>query len=258
MTEPSIKVVALGDAAVVVRLCETLDRPEETLAGMLASVERLRAAKLPAVAEITPAFASIGVFFNSKSLAAATPAESTLESLIAKISAFVGQAKDAEKARQSRALEIPVCYEPEFAPDLALVAEHANLTEAEVVRRHSSAHYRVQCVGFTPGFPYLSGLPPELATPRRATPRKWVPPGSVAIAGRQSGIYPAASPGGWNVIGRAPLRLFDPQENPPALLQAGDRVRFRAITWEEFETAVAAVHDRRSDYGSISQPPRQS
>ncbi len=98
-----------------------------------------------------------------------------------------------------------------------------------------SASYRVNCVGFIAGFPFMSGLPPELATPRRAAPRKEVPAGSVGIGGAQTGIYPRNSPGGWNLIGRTPLRLFDVQRDPPTILQAGDRVRFRKISREEFD-----------------------
>ena len=105
----------------------------------------------------------------------------------------------------------------------------------EVVDLHSTAHYLVNCLGFTPGFPYLTGLPKKLTTPRRATPRKEIPAGSVAIGGMQTGIYPQVSPGGWNVIGRTPRRLFRIEDDPPALLRAGDRVRFRAITRTEFE-----------------------
>jgi inhibitor of KinA len=107
------------------------------------------------------------------------------------------------------------------------------------VQRHSSAMYRVTSVGFTPGFPYLSGLPAALATPRRSSPRKEIPAGAVGIGGTQTGIYPRKSPGGWNIIGRTPLSLFEVKREPPALLRAGDRVRFRRITREEFEKASA-------------------
>ena len=116
------------------------------------------------------------------------------------------------------------------------MAEHAQISTSEVVDLHSAAEYRVSCIGFTPGFPFLSGMPKKLAIPRRETPRKEIPAGSVGIGGAQTGIYPLRSPGGWNLIGRTPLKLFDPTKNPPALLQAGDRVRFRAITREEFDS----------------------
>ncbi|MGZ5003224.1 MAG: 5-oxoprolinase subunit PxpB, partial [Chthoniobacterales bacterium] len=133
-------------------------------------------------------------------------------------------------------VEIPVCYDDEFAPDLLLVAERAGLASAEVVRRHSAAEYRVHCLGFTPGFAFLSGLPAKLATPRRDTPRKEVPAGAVAIGGQQTGVYPQVSPGGWNVIGRSPIRFFDASAATPTLLRVGDRVRFRPITRTEFDS----------------------
>ena len=133
-------------------------------------------------------------------------------------------------------IEIPVCYAADLALDIDDVARHAQLTVKEVIRRHSAPEYRVQCVGFTPGFPFLSGLPVELSTPRRASPRSKVPAGSVAIGGAQTGIYPLQSPGGWNIIGRTPLALFDVRRDPPVLLQAGDRVRLCPISREEFDS----------------------
>jgi inhibitor of KinA len=136
-------------------------------------------------------------------------------------------------------IEVPVCYENEFAPDLNDVAQHSGLSQDEIIRRHSDATYRVACVGFTPGFPYLSGLPSELATPRRSSPRKEIPAGAVAIGGTQTGIYPRKSPGGWNIIGRTPLRLFDVERESPALLHTGGQVRFRQISRSEFEKLSA-------------------
>ena len=141
----------------------------------------------------------------------------------------------AGKSRAARLLEVPVCYDPNYALDLEEVAEHCGLSPNEVVTRHVAGRYHVRCIGFTPGFPYLSGLPTILMTTRRATPRTAVPAGSVAIAGRQAGIYPLRSPGGWNVIGRTPLRLFDVTRKPAAFCAPGDRLRFVAITREEFE-----------------------
>jgi inhibitor of KinA len=138
-------------------------------------------------------------------------------------------------AVKPRLIEVPVCYDAEFAPDLETVAQHCGLAPNEVVARHAAARYGVRCVGFTPGFPFLGGLPSQLATPRRKSPRTAVPAGSVAIGGPQTGIYPLRSPGGWNIIGRTPLRLFDVTREPAALLRAGDRVRFVSIGREEFE-----------------------
>jgi KipI family sensor histidine kinase inhibitor len=126
----------------------------------------------------------------------------------------------------SRIVEIPVCYGGEFGPDLPDVAKHTGMAPERVVELHAAADYLVYFVGFSTCFPYLGGLPPELATPRLSAPRKHVPVGSVAIGGAQAGIYPLASPGGWRLIGRTQLRLFDPQSSPPPLLRMGDRVRF--------------------------------
>ncbi len=125
-----------------------------------------------------------------------------------------------------RTVEIPVRYGGEFGPDLADVALHTGLSAERVVELHAAAEYLVYFVGFATCFPYLGGLAAELATPRLPAPRRHVPAGSVAIAGTQAGIYPISSPGGWRLIGRTPLRLFDPEASPPPVLRMGDRIRF--------------------------------
>jgi len=135
-------------------------------------------------------------------------------------------------------VEIPVCYDAEFAPDLADVAAHTGLSTDEVIRMHSSATYRVCFLGFTAGFAYLGGMPEALHTPRLATPRRAVTAGSVGIAGGQTGIYPTETPGGWRLIGRTPLRMFDPQVDPPTRVQAGDHVRFSAIHRITFDKLI--------------------
>ncbi|MGK3144431.1 5-oxoprolinase subunit PxpB [Pantoea sp. C2G6] len=127
---------------------------------------------------------------------------------------------------ESRQVDIPVIYGGEAGPDLAVVAEHAALTPRQVVELHSSSEYVVFFIGFQPGFPYLGGLDARLHTPRRAEPRVKVPAGSVGIGGSQTGVYPLASPGGWQLIGQTRTALFDPQQQPPTLLRPGDRVRF--------------------------------
>jgi KipI family sensor histidine kinase inhibitor len=139
------------------------------------------------------------------------------------------EAHDDCRATVAHEHSIPVCYGGEYGPDLAAVARHCRLDTAAVIARHTAAEYHVAMLGFAPGFPYLLGLDPQLAMPRRADPRQRVPAGSVAIGGSQTGIYPQALPGGWQVIGRTPTRLFDISTTAPALLAAGDRVRFRII-----------------------------
>lgn len=136
------------------------------------------------------------------------------------------EASTHEEPPPPRTIEIPVRYGGDDGPDLADVARHNSLELERVIELHSAAEYVVYFVGFATCFPYLGGLPQELATPRLPAPRKLVPAGSVAIAGAQTGVYPLASPGGWRLIGRTPLTLFDPSGEPPALLRMGDRVRF--------------------------------
>lgn len=132
-------------------------------------------------------------------------------------------------------VEIPVCYGGELGPDLAFVAEHAEMSPAEVIRLHSGTDYLIYMLGFTPGFPYLGGLDERLATPRLRTPRTRVEAGSVGIANQQTGMYPVASPGGWQLIGRTPLKLFAPERERPFLYRAGDLIRFKPVDREEFD-----------------------
>jgi 5-oxoprolinase (ATP-hydrolysing) subunit B len=141
--------------------------------------------------------------------------------------AYLNCSEDPVKPR--RLVELAVQYGGEFGADLAVVAQHCGLSEAAVIQLHSSVIYDVLCIGFLPGFPYLAGLPSALACPRRASPRVQVPAGSVGIGGAQTGIYPSASPGGWQLIGRCATPLFDAAKSPPSLLQAGDQVRFVPI-----------------------------
>lgn len=134
----------------------------------------------------------------------------------------------------SRIIDIPVCYGGEYGLDLEFVARHNGLSIEEVIRIHTEREYLVYMIGFAPGFPYLGGMSERIAAPRHANPRMKVPAGSVGIASKQTGIYPLATPGGWQIIGRTPYPLFRPQKVPPSLLQAGDRVRFVPISADEY------------------------
>jgi inhibitor of KinA len=233
-----MEIAPLGDAALVVRIRDRFeDAPEKTLNEVLNVLRRLEDAQIPGIIELAPAYTTVAVFFDPvRVIDAAGEPDCVMEWLTHKIYETLTHGKRKQvKHAAARWVEIPICYDPEFALDLDHVADHAQMSQKEIVDLHSAAEYRVNCIGFTPGFPYLTGLPGKLATPRRATPRKEIPTGSVAIGGAQTGIYPQVSPGGWNVIGRTPLRLFDPQKYPPVLLRAGNRVRFRAITRQEFE-----------------------
>ncbi|HEU5247386.1 MAG TPA: 5-oxoprolinase subunit PxpB [Candidatus Udaeobacter sp.] len=235
-----MEIIPLGDSALIVRVRDRFDdAPEKTLDAVLCALQKLQSVMIPGVIELAPAYTSVAVFFDPIAVAkAAEPSHEVFDWLAARVRAAVAVAADLGGIARSRSqtVEIPVCYDPEFAFDIDDVARRANISPSAVIRLHSAAEYRVACIGFVPGFPFLAGLPKKLATPRRDVPRKQIPPGSVGIGGAQTGVYPLRSPGGWNLIGRTPLRLFDPEKNPPALLRAGDRVRFRSITRDEFET----------------------
>jgi inhibitor of KinA len=233
-----MEITPLGDSALLIRVAESFDdAPIDVLNKVLATKRALEAAQIPGVVEFTPAYTTVALFCDPiRAIDAGAPVENVFGWLEQRIRTALSEIQ-ANRIEGSL-VEVPVCYEQEFALDLEHVAQHAGVHWKEVVDLHCSAEYRVHCVGFTPGFPFLGGLSRRIATPRRDVPRKEIPAGSVAIGGKQTGIYPIKSPGGWNVIGRTPLQLFDPQKDPPALLRAGDRVRFRSITREEFERAT--------------------
>lgn len=186
-------------------------------------------ARIAGIVEWVPSYRSLGVIYD--------PLQVSSSQVIEQLKQL--RASEAQLPQGAeRHLEVPVAYGGEFGPDLSFVAEFHGFTAEQVVSLHSGAEYRVYLIGFMPGFPYLGGLPPELATPRLESPRDSVPAGSVAIGGQQTGIYPSKSPGGWRLIGRTPLRLFDFRNPQPSLLQVGDRVTFRPISGQEFEEAA--------------------
>ena len=215
----------LGDAAVVVALGTGAD---ELALPRVRALAAALARDLPAgVVDIVPAFASVTVYYNPALIG-------SYAALCAQIEIQAARAEAAVVAQDPRVGEIPVCYGGELGPDLGAVAARAGLSAEAVVTLHCGADYQVQAVGFAPGFAYLGGLPAKIHTPRRDTPRTSVPASTVGIGGEQTGVYPLATPGGWNLIGRTPLRMFDPERTAPALLHVGDQVRFRVISAEEF------------------------
>jgi KipI family sensor histidine kinase inhibitor len=185
----------------------------------VARLTRALEKRAPGIRNLHPAFASVLIDFDPRRWT-----HEDVEKLVRE-----QMAATPEAAGDGRLVEIPVRYGGVDGPDLEDVARHTGLPPRRVVELHAAAEYPVYFVGFAPGFPYLGGMPPELATPRLDAPRKWVPAGSVAIGGAQTGIYPLGSPGGWRLIGRTSLRLFDPAADPPAFLRMGDRVRFLPV-----------------------------
>ncbi|MDB6092812.1 MAG: Allophanate hydrolase subunit 1 [Verrucomicrobia bacterium] len=226
---------ALGDTAVVVALGEGID--EAALPRVRALAAALEAERPRGIVDIVAAYATVTVFYDVTRLdreGSERPFDRVCRFVHDRSKRLSADAKQKKFTAPTRTVEVPVCYGGEFGPDLEAVARHAKLPAAEVTKLHEGADYLVHAIGFTPGFPYLGGLPSLLQTPRRSTPRLAVPAGSVGIGGEQAGIYPLATPGGWQLIGRTPLVLFRPDETEPSALQVGDRVKFRAITPEEF------------------------
>jgi KipI family sensor histidine kinase inhibitor len=224
-----MSVHAMGDSAYLITLVGDIN--PSLLARVRSLAADLSADRPRGVTDIVPAYASVGVLYTPEEIETA-PGELPWRVVGEWIERHVdGKAPTAAKrARIGRTHVVPVCYGGECGPDLEAVAKAARLTSDEVVRLHTGAVYQVAALGFTPGFPYLFGLPAKLATPRRATPRLRVPAGSVGIGAAQTGIYPKETPGGWQIIGRTGLELFDPaRENAPSLLAAGDTVKFKSV-----------------------------
>ena len=219
---PEFSLSPLGDSALVLAFAPRIDPDINNRVHAIASA--LLAALGSDRSECVPAYHTLTVHFDPM-----LDDFETLSVLIAGMPEEIGHA-----ARTGRQISLPVCYDMRLAPDLTIVAEHAGLSMDEVVRLHCMAEYRVYFLGFKPGFAYLGGLPEALHMPRRASPRLSVPPGAVGIGGAQTGIYPSASPGGWQLIGRTPWTLFDMQKSPPSLLQPGDNLKIEAITFAEF------------------------
>jgi KipI family sensor histidine kinase inhibitor len=219
--------LASGDTALCVEFGDRIDR--EVSARVLALANRIQAAEIAGVVELVPTFRSLLVHYDPSVSSQAT-LRAALEPLVVKLGAAEGA---------SRRWTLPACYDVSVAPDLEEVAARTGLSVREVIERHSAVTYHVYMLGFLPGYPYLGDLPPELALPRRENPRTRVPPGSIAIATTMTAVYPLESPGGWHLIGRTPVALWDVRRDPPVLLSAGDKIVFAPISLREYEDLAA-------------------
>lgn len=231
----------LGDQAVVVQFGTTMSLKAYQQVRQVASM--LDRQPIPGMVEYIPAYTTITIFYNPQVVydwyqsQGAKEGEQEADSLYQICCNLIREQlnhAEQESERAVRTIEIPVCYGGELGPDLGDVAELNQLTEQEVIDIHAGGDYLIYMIGFAPGFPYIGGMSERIAAPRRKSPRLSIPSGSVGIAGKQTGIYPMETPGGWQIIGRTPLRLFRPEDDPPSLLQAGDRVRFYPISYDEF------------------------
>jgi inhibitor of KinA len=214
----------LSEYAVTIRFSTEVDEAVNDYVHRVAIF--LEQQKKDGIFDIVPTFSSVTVYYDPLAVG-------SYEKMCEWLRTELERVQQVE-APPSRTVVIPVCYGGEFGPDLEEVARFHGMTEDEVIAIHAQGRYRVYMIGFAPGFAYLGGLSPKIATPRRATPRTLVPAGSVGIAGNQTGVYPLATPGGWQIIGRTPLALFRPHHEEPSLLRAGDIVQFCPITEEQY------------------------
>ncbi len=227
MKETTMK--PLGDSALIVQLGEGICPAIHARINYLSML--LDEHPFDGFIEAVPAYDNLTIYYNpysvylSQTNRTLTPYQQVCV-YIEKLSKQISEKQGSEK----RVVELPVVYGGEFGPDLAYVAEYNGLSIEEVIQIHTENEYLVYMIGFAPGFPFLGGMDERISTPRKETPRLAIPPGSVGIAGKQTGVYPLETPGGWQIIGRTPLDLFLPDMSPPTLLQSGDKIRFVPIS----------------------------
>lgn len=223
----------LGDSALLIETGKIVDAKSQQA---IRNIDILLESTPPAwMIETVPAFTTLTLMYD--------PLAISFKEAKEEIMALLKGAADVA-APPVRAVEIPVCYGGVHGPDLEFVANHNGLTAEEVIQIHTGESYKVQMIGFAPGFPYLGGMSGRIAAPRKETPRVRIPERSVGIAGNQTGVYPISTPGGWQLIGRTPVRLFLPENDIPCLLRAGDQVIFRQITADEYKT----LEDKENAY----------
>lgn len=232
-----------GDKALVVELGNTISPDvNRRIRDLVLAIERRR---IEGIVDLVPTYRSLLVYCDPLRLSLVD-----LEREIGALERHLGETP----LPPPKVVAIPTCYGGWFGPDMESVASHCNLAADEVIRIHTSADYLVYMMGFTPGFTYLGGMSEKIAAPRLKTPRTLIPAGSVGIAQQQTGIYPVDSPGGWQLIGRTPVRLFDPRRDPPVVVEAGDYIRFTAVDrgqYEDIEQQVQAgayrlvVHEKQ-------------
>lgn len=231
------KVIPINESSLMISFSDVIH--EDVHARVMQAKAAIEANPFPGFGETVPAYTSLAVYYDP------TKVESSLETVSATVIKTLQTILETGSTDQFTAtgtlIELPVCYDQDFAPDLSTTAESLNLSVEELINIHSGKTYKVYMIGFTPGFPYMGPVDERIFTQRKTQPRLKVEPGSVAIAGNQTGIYPFATPGGWNIIGRTPLLLFDRKRSNPFLLKAGDEVKFNQISKGEFYKTPSAA-----------------
>jgi len=227
----SVRYLPFGDSALIVEFGDVISL--EINRKVVALNEAILKAEIQEVEELVPTYRSLLVRYN--------PLKTSYEQVVFRIKGIEKMLEGSPAEVKGRKIIIPVVYGKEYGPDLTYVAQNHGLVEEQVIKLHSEKEYRVYMIGFVAGFPYLGEVADEIATPRLETPRLKVPAGSVGIAEKQAGIYPCEAPGGWRIIGKTPLKLFNPMQQPPALVKPGDTVKFKPISEKEFKIIEEAI-----------------
>jgi inhibitor of KinA len=228
------QILPLGDQGLLIEWGNSLDLDIQQQVG--ACWQRLQKVQLPGIIDLVPAYSSLALLFDVDFLLKKFPRHLPFELVKSWLEPILQENPVKAAELSMRKIQIPVCFAPPFAPDLAELAALKKRTIETFIQEYCAQVYQVYLIGFLPGFAYMGMLPPHMATPRKANPRTHIPAGSVGIAGAQTGIYPLESPGGWQLIGRTPWRMFTPEKEPPVRLQMGDEVRFYPISESEFLT----------------------
>lgn len=229
-----VKYLIAGDRALVIEFGnEIQEEINSKIRSLTLAIERVC---IKGIIETVPTYRSLMVIYE--------PMIIELAELIDKVKS-IQEKMDEMKLPDARVIEIPTLYGGEYGPDIEFVAQHNKISQAEVIKIHTSKEYLIYMIGFTPGFPYLGGMNDKIAAPRLQTPRTKIPVGSVGIAGEQTGIYPIESPGGWQLIGRTPVKLYDPYRKDPVLLSAGDFIKFIQINEVEYKNIEALEREEK-------------
>lgn len=225
-----VRILTAGEQGLVVEFANKIDAEINKQVHKLSSI--LLQQNQGEIIETVPTYRSLLLYFN--------PMRITRKQLVERVNSLINNAEADDKSTVlARVISIPVCYGGEFGPDIAFVAQYNDMTEDDVIKIHTSIPYLVYMLGFTPGFPYLGGMSERIATPRLQKPRTCIPAGSVGIAGSQTGFYPVESPGGWQLIGRTPIKAFNPKAENPFLFAAGNYLQFEPISSNEYEEIAA-------------------
>ncbi|MFZ7102134.1 MAG: 5-oxoprolinase subunit PxpB [Peptococcaceae bacterium] len=224
------KYLPAGDKGIVIEFGSTICREiNRKIRNLAAAIDN---ARLEGIGELVPTYRSLMLYYD--------PGKWGYGQLVAELKKIEAQVADADLF-QPKVYYLPVLYGGEYGSDLSFVGRYTDFSPDEVIKIHTAADYFIYMLGFTPGFPYLGGMDERISVPRLEIPRTVIPTGSVGIAGNQTGVYPLESPGGWRLIGRTPVKLFDPSRNSPFLLEAGNYLRFYQITFQEYQDIAEKV-----------------